>query len=92
MATPATYLFTLLALFALSFLTFGLSYVHLGSWSLVLAMAIAAAKATLVALVFMGLREHGTSDRAALLLGVVFALLLIGFAAADVATRTHITP
>jgi hypothetical protein len=41
---------------------------------------------------FMGLREHGTSDRAALVVGIVLALLLIGFATADVATRTPIQP
>jgi cytochrome c oxidase subunit 4 len=87
---PSTYLFTLLALVALSFLTFGLSYVHLGGWSITIAMLIAAVKATLIAMVFMGLREHGTGDRAALVLGVVLAVLLIGFAAADVATRTRL--
>ena len=92
MTSASTYLFTLLALVALSLLTFGLSYVHLGGWSVAMAMAIAAAKATLIALVFMHLREHGTGDRAAIVLGVVLALLLIGFVAADVATRTRLTP
>lgn len=89
--SPATYLFTLLALVALSLVTFALSYVHMGAWSLALALAIAGAKALLIALFFMHLREHGTSDRAALVLGVMLAVLLIGFVAADVATRTRLT-
>ena len=92
MTSPATYLLTLLALVALSLLTFGLSYVHMGAWSLAIALAIAGAKAMLIALFFMHLREHGTSDRAALVLGVVLAVLLIGFVAADVATRSRLTP
>ncbi len=92
MTGASTYLFTLLALVSLSLLTFGLSYLHLGGWSVVLAMSIAAAKAALIALFFMHLREHGTSDRAAVVLGVILALLLIGFVAADVATRTRLTP
>lgn len=87
-----TYLFTLGGLLALTCLTFGLSFLHLGSWSILVAMAIAAGKAWLVAMFFMGLREHGTSDRAALVVGVILALLLIGFAAADVATRTPVQP
>ena len=92
MTSVSTYLFTLLALVALSVLTFGLSYLHLGGWSVALAMGIAAVKAALIALFFMHLREHGTADRAAVILGVVLALLLIGFVAADVATRTRLTP
>ena len=92
MTSRTTYLFTLLALVGLSVLTFGLSFVHMGTWSLVVAMAIAAVKAALIALFFMHLREHGTSDRAAILLGVLFALLLVGFVAADVATRARLTP
>jgi cytochrome c oxidase subunit 4 len=87
-----TYLFTLGGLLALTCLTFGLSFLHLGSASIVIAMGIAAGKAWLVAMFFMGLREHGTSDRAALVVGIVLALLLIGFATADVATRTPIQP
>ena len=92
MTSPATYLLTLLALVALSCLTFGLSFLPLGAWAVAVAMAIAAGKATLIATFFMHLREHGTSDRAAVVLGVVFALLLIGFVALDVATRTQLTP
>jgi cytochrome c oxidase subunit 4 len=85
-----TYLWTLLGLLALSALTFGMSYIELGGFSVVIAMAIAAAKAWLVAMFFMHLGEHGTSDKAALLLGVLLALLLIGFAAADIATRAAV--
>jgi len=87
MPTPATYLKTLLTLLALSFLTFGLSFVRMGAWSVVVAMSIAFAKASIVAVVFMHLRQHGASDRAAILLGLTLALLLITFAALDVATR-----
>lgn len=90
MTSARTYLWTLLGLLVLSALTFGMSYVELGGFSVLIAMAIAAAKAWLIAMFFMHLSEHGTSDRAALLLGVLLALLLIGFAAADIATRTAV--
>ena len=92
MTSPRTFLLTLAGLLALTCLTFGLSFLRLGSWAVPVAMSIAAAKAWLVAMFFMGLREHGTSDRAALVIGIVLALLLIGFAAADVATRTPVPP
>ena len=92
MSSVRTFAFTLAGLLALTCLTFGLSFLHLGSWSVPVSMAIAAAKAWLVAMFFMGLREHGTSDRAALVVGVVLALLLIGFVAADVATRVPVQP
>jgi cytochrome c oxidase subunit 4 len=90
MTSVRTFLLTLAGLLALTCLTFGLSFVRLGSWSVTIAMVIAATKAWLVAMFFMGLREHGTSDRAALLVGVILALLLIGFTAADMATRTPV--
>lgn len=90
MTSTRTYFWTLLGLLALTALTFGLSYLELGGFSVMIAMAIAAAKAWLVAMFFMHLSEHGTSDRAAMLVGVVLALLLIGFAAADIATRVPV--
>jgi cytochrome c oxidase subunit 4 len=81
------FLWTYLWLLAFTTLTFGLSFIHLGTLSVAMALVIAGIKGWLVAMFFMGLREHGTAARAALAVGVMLAALLIGFATADVATR-----
>lgn len=80
-------LWTYLGLLAFTTLTFGLSFIHLGTLSVAMALVIAGIKGWLVAMFFMGLREHGTAARAALAVGVMLAVLLIGFATADVGTR-----
>ncbi|HEU4385058.1 MAG TPA: cytochrome C oxidase subunit IV family protein [Anaeromyxobacteraceae bacterium] len=56
-------------------------------WHLVSALLIAVTKATLVALVFMHLWDHGGATRLAVLTSVAFAALLIGLVLVDNATR-----
>ncbi len=90
MTSTRPYLLTLAALLALSALTFGLSFVPLGAFGVLVALAIAATKAGLVAMFFMHLRERTAGDSAALLLGIFFAVLLIGLATLDVATRPQV--
>jgi len=85
--SPRAYLLTFVGLLALTLLTFGLSFASLGAVAVPIAMVIAAAKACLIAMVFMGLREHGFADTSAMLVGILLAGLLVGFATVDVVTR-----
>jgi cytochrome c oxidase subunit 4 len=82
-----TYLVVWIALLLLTTLTFGLSYVSLGSFALLVAVAIATAKGALIALYFMHLVEQRASSRLTLLLAVILIALLIVLAVADVLTR-----
>lgn len=69
----------------------GLTYVtgsmHLGGWALPIALAIAVAKSTLVALIFMHLNESSGATRLVFATALVFVALLVFFTIADVATR-----
>jgi cytochrome c oxidase subunit 4 len=80
-------LLTLLALLGLTALSFALSYVHLGALNIPVAIAIAAVKATLVVTVFMELAVEKFTVKVSLIMGFVFAALLIGLMVADVVTR-----
>jgi cytochrome c oxidase subunit 4 len=51
------YLGVFAALIALTVLTVAVSYVHLGAWNLAVAMIIASIKASLVAMIFMHLKD-----------------------------------
>jgi cytochrome c oxidase subunit 4 len=82
-----TVLLTGLALLALWGASWGLSYVDLGRASLVIAIAIAAAKAVLVALFFMELVKESFSIRATIATACTLATLLLGLMVADVLTR-----
>lgn len=79
-----------LALLLLAAGSYGLSFVRLGAWALPLALLIAAAKASLVVLVFMELRREAASVKLASLAAILLFLLLVTLTAADVATR--VTP
>lgn len=81
------YAVTWVALMALLAATFVLAHLRLGAWNPVVALAIAAAKAALVALFFMHLRRSS----ALVVLFAVVALLalaiLFGLSGTDYATR-----
>ncbi len=85
--TARDYLFTWLGLLALAALTVGLSFAHLGAFAVPVALTIAAAKATLVALVFMHLVEQRAANWLAFLVAIALLAVLVVLAAADVATR-----
>jgi cytochrome c oxidase subunit 4 len=78
---------TWLTLLALTLVSFGVSYVHLGTLNIPVALAIAAVKATLVIAIFMELAVEKFSVKVTLVVSFVFIALLIGLMAADVATR-----
>lgn len=84
---PGHHLLAWLALVLLGALSFGLSFVSLGAWSLAIALAIASVKALLVVLVFMHLSEHHGSVRLWAAAGVGFVALLVGLMTFDVTTR-----
>jgi cytochrome c oxidase subunit 4 len=82
-----TYFMIFAALLALTALTTSVAYVDLGVWNTVVALLIAACKATLVALFFMHLRWSPRLMRAVLLSALLWLAILIGLTTADFFTR-----
>lgn len=60
-------------------------------WHILVALAIAFAKAALVALFFMHLWDHGGANRLVLVTSLVFLALLMGLTVLDNATRFELT-
>ena len=76
------------ALLAFTFLTYGLSRLHVGGgWGVVIALAIASAKGGLVALFFMHLWDQTGAQRLVFVTSLAFVALLIGLTLLDNATR-----
>ena len=72
----AKYVIALIALLCLTALSFGLHFVTVGDLGIVIALAIAAIKVAIVALVFMELRESMVATRTVAAVAVVFVVLL----------------
>ena len=81
------YILIFAALIALTALTTGVAYVDLGKWNTVAALAIALAKASLVALFFMHLRWSSGLMRMVLLAAFLWFAILITLTLTDVFTR-----
>jgi cytochrome c oxidase subunit 4 len=81
---------TWLALLALLATTAGCALLRLGWLNTAISLAIALAKALLVAFVFMRLRRAPALPRLAAVTGVVTLVLLFGLALTDYATRTEL--
>lgn len=76
------------ALLVLTVLTFYASKVHLpGGWHVTVALLIATAKGSLVALFFMHLWDQQGANRLVFVTSLVFVVLLIGLTVMDNATR-----
>jgi cytochrome c oxidase subunit 4 len=86
-ASVRTYVGTWLALMALFVLTLASSFVPLGGFNTALNVAIAVAKAALVAILFMKLRMSSALVRLAALAGVAWLMILIGLSLTDVLSR-----
>jgi cytochrome c oxidase subunit 4 len=71
------------ALFALTALTVAISRVDLGQANVVVALAIACLKASVVALVFMHLLYENRFQLVVLVVSALFAVLLVGFVVFD---------
>lgn len=85
--TGRSYLFTWLALLALSVLTLVLSFAPLGRFHVPVAVIIAGIKGTLIILIFMHLAEQQSVNRVVLLFWLLLLGILIALTAGDVATR-----
>jgi cytochrome c oxidase subunit IV len=82
------YTFVFIALLILAGLTTAVSYVDLGVFNVVIAMAIATSKMLLVALFFMHLRYKPGLTRTASVVGLFWLGLLVAFTLADVLSRS----
>jgi cytochrome c oxidase subunit 4 len=91
---PRTYAKVLLVLLAFTVTTVLVSGLNFGSPSanVVIAMAIATAKASLVALFFMHLRHEKPMNSIIFVAGVSFLALFLVFSSIDVASREVIRP
>jgi cytochrome c oxidase subunit 4 len=82
------YVWVWAALMILTGLTYWLSRFHFpGGWAVTVALVIASAKGTLVALFFMHLWDQRGANRLVFVTSLVFVALLVGLTIADNATR-----
>ena len=81
------YILTCMALLVLTLLTWQAARLDLGRWNIVLAMAIAFTKASLVALFFMHQRYATGRSRLALIAGLFWFGILLLLTFADYFTR-----
>jgi cytochrome c oxidase subunit 4 len=76
------------ALLALMLTSLGSAYLKLGPWNMVGGLVIAAVKATIVAWVFMRLRESGPLIRLVAVVGLGVWCILVGLSGVDYETRS----
>jgi cytochrome c oxidase subunit IV len=76
-----------LALLALLLTSFGSAYIPLGGWNTFIGIAIAFAKAALVALLFMELSRSRALIRLAGVAGLTFLFVLFGLTTTEVLMR-----
>ena len=88
---PRTYAATFRVLIALTVVTIIVSMIDLGEWNPVVALAIAATKAALVGLYFMGLKWASRLIRVSLVVSLVGVVVLFGGALNDERTRRTMT-
>src|SRR5262245_28645658 len=86
-AGASRYVVCWLALTLLTGLTYWLAGVDLGDWSLVIALAIAVTKATVVVLFFMHLWDHTGANRLVFIVSILFLIVIIAMTLVDVTTR-----
>jgi cytochrome c oxidase subunit IV len=83
-----TYLFTFLSLLALTLLTTLLGFIDMGPLNVVVAVGIAAVKASLIAAFFMHALYESKLVRVALAGGVIWFLILISLTISDYISRS----
>ena len=84
---PKIYVRTCVALLALLAITWAIAYVDLGSFNLIVALAVAIAKAIVIALFFMHIKGSSRLLHLAAVAGVVWLLFLISLTLGDYFTR-----
>lgn len=84
---PGRYVLVWVALMVLTIVTVMTGRMHLPNYGLLLALAIATVKGTLVALFFMHLAEHKGANRLVFATSMLFVVLLLLFTLFDFGTR-----
>lgn len=84
---PGIYFRTCAALLALLALTWGVAYIDLGSFNLIVALAIAFTKAIVIALFFMHIKGSNRLLHLAALAGLMWLAILIALTLSDYFTR-----
>ena len=84
---PKIYWKTCGALMLLLALTWGIGYIDLGLFNLIVALAIAITKALLVALFFMHIKGSSRLLHLAATVGVIWLLIMLGLTLSDYFTR-----
>jgi cytochrome c oxidase subunit IV len=84
---PIVYVTIFLTLLAFTGLTVGASYVEMGVWNPVVAIAIGVVKATLVVLFFMGVKYSTKLTKLTVGAGVFMFIVLISMTLADYISR-----
>ncbi len=91
-AEARNYVVTLVALLVLTIITVGASYIDFGQGNIVIALAIATIKATIVALFFMHLIHDKPVNAVIAVAGFIFLGLLLLFTLIDTGTRIDPNP
>jgi cytochrome c oxidase subunit IV len=91
-SSPRVYVATLGALLVLTVVTVGAAYVNFGSASIIIAMAIATVKASLVALFFMHLRHDNPLNAIIFVSSLIFLAIFLAFPMIDVQSRDKVHP
>ena len=86
--SPKTYLVILFALMLGTVLTVMAAVKDFGPWNIVIALAIATTKATLVVLYFMHARYSSKRTQLVIVCAVFWLVLLLGLTLSDYAMRT----
>ena len=84
---PKIYWKTCLALMLLLALTWSIGYVNLGMFNVIIALAIAVAKALLVALFFMHIKGSSRLLHLAMAVGVIWLIIMFSLTLGDYLTR-----
>jgi cytochrome c oxidase subunit 4 len=84
---PATYAIIFGALLVGTAITIGASYLEMGAWNPVVALAIAVTKATLVVLFFMHIKYSSKLMKLTIGAGVFTFLILVGMSLSDYISR-----
>ena len=89
--SPPQYYAVFAALIALTLLTVGISFLHLGAWHTPVGLTIASAKAILVALFFMHLLHSSRLTWIVIAAGMLWLAILIGGTLTDYMARQWLT-
>ncbi|HZR06333.1 MAG TPA: cytochrome C oxidase subunit IV family protein [Candidatus Udaeobacter sp.] len=84
---PKVYVRTCIALLVLLAITCSIAYVDLGPYNLIVALAVAIAKAIIIALFFMHIKGSSRLLHLAAIAGVIWLLFLISLTLGDYFTR-----